>query len=230
MVAAPPQARVATVAARTAILRDDAIAPTPAYYRPVIADGKAFPVSRSNFLSYVEFPDSWHDPRLRFINGTWQLVGVHEGIDIYGEQGTPIVSMTPGVVETSGWSFYSGLRVGVRGSDGRFYFYAHMTSIADGIDVGAHVDTGTVLGLLGNTGYGPPGERDQFPPHLHFGIQVGDEWVDPYATLVSLYAATVKAQEAAQARLDALAATGKNDEWQRQAAEVFMRPAPPPGE
>ena len=53
----------------------------------------------------------------------------------------------------------------------------------------------------------PPGHRDEFPPHLHFGIEVGAQWVNPYPTLVSLYAATVGSTDQWQAELDRLAAT-----------------------
>jgi murein DD-endopeptidase MepM/ murein hydrolase activator NlpD len=193
-----------------------------AYYRPVIADGKAFPVARSNYLSYLEFPNSWHAPRLRFVDGRWRLIGVHEGIDIMAERGTPIISMAPGVVENVGWTFYSGTRVGVRGTDGRYYFYAHLSKVQPGISVGAAVSAGTVLGLIGNTGYGAPGHRDEFPPHLHFGIEVGSEWVDPYPSLVMLYAATVRTTERWQANLDRLARAGKSEAWTRAAAGAYM--------
>ncbi len=82
---------------------------------------------------------------------------------------------------------------------------------------------GTVLGKVGNTGYGPPGHRDEFPWHLHFGIEVGSEWVDPFATLVSLYAATVRATARSQAILDQLADEGRSGEWDHLAARTYMR-------
>jgi murein DD-endopeptidase MepM/ murein hydrolase activator NlpD len=203
-----------------------AIVQVPAYYRPVIAFGKTFPLARSNYLSYMEFPDSWHAPRLRLVNGRWLLIGVHEGIDIIAERGTPILSMEPGVVENVGWTFYSGTRVGVRGADGRYYFYAHLSKVQAGIVVGASVGAGTVLGLVGNTGYGPPGHRDEFPPHLHFGIEVGAQWVDPYPTLVLLYAATIRTTDRWQANLDRLARDGKADAWNRAAADAYMNLPP----
>jgi murein DD-endopeptidase MepM/ murein hydrolase activator NlpD len=202
----------------------------PAYYRPVVMDGKAFPVARSNYLALVEFPDSWHAPRLRLVNGKWLLVGVHEGIDILAERGTPVISMEPGVVENVGWTFYSGTRVGVRGVDARYYFYAHLSHVEPGIAVGAKVSTGTVLGLVGNTGYGPPGHRDEFPPHLHFGIEVGLEWVNPFRTLVSLYAATVRGTEKWQAGLDRLAAAGDRSAWRDLAGRTLMSLPPASGE
>jgi murein DD-endopeptidase MepM/ murein hydrolase activator NlpD len=199
-----------------------ALVAAPAYYRPVLFGARAFPVVRSNFLSLIEIESDWHAPRLRLIDGKWQLVGVHEGIDIMGERGTPIVSMTSGVVENAGWLFYSGLRVGVRGDDGRYYFYAHLSSLAGGVVVGARVGAGSYLGRLGSTGYGDPGERDQFPPHLHFGIQAGADWIDPYGTLVSLYEATVSADDEGRSRLDALAAAGKTGSWHQMADDLFL--------
>jgi len=198
------------------------LVPKPAYYLPVVADGKAFPVARSNYLSLIELPNNWHAPRLRLVNGKWLLVGVHQGIDITAERGTPILSMGPGVVENAGWTFYSGTRVGVRGIDGRYYFYAHLSSIQQGIVVGARVSAGTVLGLVGNTGYGLAGHRDEFPPHLHFGIEVGAQWVNPYPTLVSLYAATVGTTELWQAALDHLASAGRRTAWRTLAGKTYM--------
>ena len=135
----------------------------------------------------IEFQDDWHDPRFRLIDGSWQLVGYHEGVDIVAEEGTPILSASPGTVEATGWTFYSGTRVGVRGDDGRYYFYAHLSAIAPGIVPGAPVDAGTRLGDVGNTGYGPPGRTDEFPPHLHFGIDGPDGWVNPFPLVTEWY-------------------------------------------
>jgi murein DD-endopeptidase MepM/ murein hydrolase activator NlpD len=206
------------------------LAAAPAYYRPVVVDGSTFPLARSNFLSLIRVQANWHAPRLRLIDGVWQLVGVHEGIDISAERGTPILSMAAGTVESVGWTFYSGTRVGVRGSDGRYYFYAHLSTVAAGLQAGAHVDPGTLLGRVGNTGYGPPGHRDEFPPHLHFGIESGDEWTNPYPELVATYDAAVARNRADQARLDLLAAGGEQQEWERLASEVYADFALPFGE
>jgi murein DD-endopeptidase MepM/ murein hydrolase activator NlpD len=194
----------------------------PSYYRPVLSKGMAFPLARSNFMSLLVIFSDWHAPRLRLIGGRWLLVGVHEGIDIAAEPGTPVLAMEPGTVENAGWTFYSGLRVGIRGLDGRYYLFAHLSEVASGIVVGSRVDAGSVLGLVGNTGYGPPGHRDEFPPHLHVGIEEGTEWVDPYPALVSLYEATIRADRRSQAALDALAASGDTTTWERLARSMFM--------
>jgi murein DD-endopeptidase MepM/ murein hydrolase activator NlpD len=185
-----------------------ALVPEPAYYRPVVVDGFAFPVARSNWLSVIELAEDWHDPRFRLIGGRWQLVGVHEGNDVVAEKGTPIVAMTAGTVEAVGWTFYSGTRVGVRGLNGKYYFYAHMSRVDPEVRVGIPVEPGDVLGLVGNTGYGPPGHEDEFPPHLHLGIQGPAGWENPYPMLSRLYRASVRATSRGERRLAELGREG----------------------
>ena len=183
--------------------------PPPIYYRAVVVDGFAFPVARSNWLSVLELGNDWHDPRFRLIDGEWQLVGVHEGNDVTAEEGTPILSASEGTVEAVGWTFYSGTRVGIRGVDGKYYFYAHLSEVAPGIQVGAPVEPGDVLGAVGNTGYGEePGHEDEFPPHLHFGIEGPGGWENPYPLVRRLYRASVRATGRVEVRLAELAAAG----------------------
>ncbi|MDQ4144513.1 MAG: M23 family metallopeptidase [Actinomycetota bacterium] len=164
------------------------------YAPPVKLEGRVFPVARTNWYSVINFTNDWHAPRMRLVNGEWQQIGVHEGTDIFAEPGTPIRSIDSGVVENIGWTFYSGWRVGVRGDDGRYWFYAHLSRYARGISEGTRVEAGTRLGSVGNTGYGfTPGHRDEFTWHLHFGLQEpSGMWVNPYPMLRRLYAAATR--------------------------------------
>lgn len=164
---------------------------TARYLRPVEEEGRVFPVARSNWYSVINFTNDWHAPRMRLIDGVWQQVGVHEGTDIFAEPGTPVRSISSGVVENLGWTFYSGWRVGIRGDDGRYWFYAHLSKFARDIVPGARVGPGDKLGVVGNTGYGfRPGHRDEFTWHLHFGLQAVDgSWINPYPMLRDLYRA-----------------------------------------
>jgi murein DD-endopeptidase MepM/ murein hydrolase activator NlpD len=195
--------------------------PRPAYYEPVIADGFTFPVARSNWLSVIQFDDDWHEPRFRLVGGKWQLIGVHEGNDILAEEGTPVLSATSGRVEAVGWTFYSGTRVGVRGTDGKYYFYAHLSSVAPGIEVGTAVGPGTVLGRVGNTGYGEPGTEDRFPPHLHFGIEGTGGWENPYPLVRRAYRRSVRVSTKGERRLVALAEAGLASSWRRVAGGLY---------
>ena len=166
----------------------------PGYLQPVVVEDQVFPVVRSNWYSVINFERDWGAPRMRFENGRWRLIGSHEGNDVFAEPGTPIVSITGGTIENLGWLFYSGWRVGVRGDDGRYWFYAHMRGFAPGLSIGQRVEPGTLLGEVGNTGYGDEqGHDDEFAPHLHLGIQeTSGVWSDPYPLLHRLYRASLE--------------------------------------
>ena len=167
---------------------------TTGYLAPVRHEGRVFPVARTSWYSVINFTNDWHAPRMRLIDGVWQQVGVHEGTDVFAEPGTPVRSISSGVVENVGWTFYSGWRVGVRGDDGRYWFYAHLTEFARDIAPGVRVTPGDRLGSVGNTGYGfAPGHRDEFTWHLHFGLQEPDgTWINPYPMLRELYRAATE--------------------------------------
>jgi murein DD-endopeptidase MepM/ murein hydrolase activator NlpD len=159
------------------------------YMPPVVRHGMAFPVARSTWYSVINFKDDWHAPRMRLIDGRWRRVGVHEGNDIFAEPGTPVRSVTAGVIEQTGWTFYSGWRVGIRGDDGRYWFYAHLRRYVAGLRVGSRVQPGTPIGFVGNTGYGNrPGHSNEFIYHLHIGIQEPNGvWINPYPIMRRLY-------------------------------------------
>lgn len=96
----------------------------------------------------------------------------HAGVDINAPWGTPIGSATSGEVvgvfnnDTQGYRGY-GNSVLVKGDDGNYYFYAHMSSVD--VKVGDTVSCGESLGGVGNTGQSTGN-------HLHFEVRAGGEW------------------------------------------------------
>lgn len=164
------------------------------YRKPVVLEDGVFPLARSTWYSVINFKDDWHAPRMRRIDGRWRQVGVHEGNDLFAEPGTPVRAVVGGRVEQSGWLFYSGWRIGIRDRSGLYWFYAHLED-APPLRVGALVAAGDRIGAVGNTGYGDrPGHHDEFPHHLHIGIQSSNgTWLDPYPLMRRLYRATVAA-------------------------------------
>jgi murein DD-endopeptidase MepM/ murein hydrolase activator NlpD len=106
----------------------------------------------------------------------------HEGLDIFGKEGTPLVAIADGVVTQKLVGETSGISVEIQDANGIQYFYAHMSAWAEPINVGDAVHMGQVLGYLGHTG-----NAIYTPPHLHLEYQPGgvpappkphvDQWV-----------------------------------------------------
>jgi murein DD-endopeptidase MepM/ murein hydrolase activator NlpD len=104
---------------------------------------------------------------------------VHTGVDIPAPKGTPVLAAGPGTVVWAGYGVYRGgydptdpygLAVTIRHDFGYqnqvlYTVYGHL----DEIDVaeGQHVETGDVLGLVGETGR-------VTGPHLHFEVRIGN--------------------------------------------------------
>ncbi len=100
----------------------------------------------------------------------------HLGTDIFASEGTRIYSVCAGKVEQLGWNRLGGERVGIRGEDGIYYYYAHLSKINPELKVGMKVQKGTALGYTGHTG-----DAINTPDHLHFGMELPrGKWINPY--------------------------------------------------
>lgn len=103
----------------------------------------------------------------------------HQGVDLFNKKGTEIISVCDGFIEKLGWNRLGGERVGVRGKDGNYYYYAHLDQINENLYIGKEVKKGERLGTMGNTG-----DAITTPAHLHFGILLtNDSWINPYSFL-----------------------------------------------
>lgn len=103
----------------------------------------------------------------------------HEGTDLFSKEGTPIISVCGGKIEQLGWNRLGGERVGVRGDDGNYYYYAHLQYISQDLMKGNRIEAGDLIGGMGHTG-----DALTTPDHLHFGIELPNgEWTNPYPFL-----------------------------------------------
>ena len=91
----------------------------------------------------------------------------HEAIDILAPRGTPVLAAVDGPVvdvtpnhSLGGLSVYQ-VDVGRR----RCYYYAHLESVATGVQAGVMLTRGETLGTVGTSGNAP---KDT--PHLHFAV------------------------------------------------------------
>ena len=87
----------------------------------------------------------------------------HEGVDMLGSMGTPLVAVVSGSVLFKQTPL-GGNSVWLSGSDGNRYFYAHLRGFAGS---SRSVSQGEVIGYMGATG------NANGTVHLHFEVHPG---------------------------------------------------------
>jgi murein DD-endopeptidase MepM/ murein hydrolase activator NlpD len=97
---------------------------------------------------------------------------MHTGVDWAAPHGTAIYSAGNGEVEKVGWEGGYGKYIRIRHTNGYETAYGHMTAYARGIEPGAKVRQGQVIGFVGSTGLSTGA-------HLHYEIMVNGRFVDP---------------------------------------------------
>ncbi|MCB1055473.1 MAG: M23 family metallopeptidase [Acidobacteria bacterium] len=104
-----------------------------------------------------ELIDSFKDPRGK---------RRHNAIDILAPRGTPVLAATDGKVVKLFESKLGGISIYQFDASETFvFFYAHLDGYAAGLEEGAEVEAGQVLGFVGTTGNAP-----ETVPHLHFAL------------------------------------------------------------
>ena len=141
-----------------------AVSPYDHFYftRPIAADNVNWPLAQYRYGG-IFFDDV-----------------VHTGVDIPDDKGTPILAAGPGTVVWAGWGLFTeaplntddpyGQAVAIRHDFGYrgqplFTVYAHMEAV--NVSYGQWVDTGDVIGYVGDTG-------QTTGPHLHFEVRWGE--------------------------------------------------------
>lgn len=98
---------------------------------------------------------------------------MHTGVDWSAPRGTPIIASGNGVVEKAGWDKGGyGRQTIIRHANGYVSTYSHQHRIAKGVEAGARVRQGQVIGTVGSTGLSTG-------PHLHYELMVNGNKVDP---------------------------------------------------
>ncbi|MGH9164382.1 MAG: peptidoglycan DD-metalloendopeptidase family protein [Acidimicrobiales bacterium] len=102
------------------------------------------------------FTNTWLAPR----SGGRQ----HKGVDIFADEGTPVVAPVDGDVELAEDPL-GGLAFHLWGDDRNYFYGAHLSAYTSAT---GRVIAGTVLGYVGHTG-----NADETAPHLHFESHPG---------------------------------------------------------
>lgn len=139
-------------------------------------------------LSRMELRRQWELPMLRPVPGqvssayglTRYFNGKprkpHMGVDLRGAEGTVIRACADGEVVLAEEHFFSGKSVYIDHGQGVVSMYFHLSAI--GVAPGDRVRRGEVVGMVGSTGR-------VTGPHLHFGLAVQGELVDPLPLLAA---------------------------------------------
>ncbi len=114
--------------------------------------------------------------RRRILNGKPR--SPHGGVDFRAATGTPVLSALSGYVVLTGDHYYAGKSIYIDSGGGVVAHYFHMDT-AD-VKQGDFVKAGQVVGKSGVTGRATG-------PHLHFGLALSGQMVDPEP----LFSATV---------------------------------------
>jgi|GEM_PF-5719751 len=123
------------------------------------------------------YGDTWHAPR----SGGRR----HEGIDLLTTPGRYVYAVTDGVLTKRAWDLPGRLAgnawwLTAADGSGTYFFYAHLSDFAPGLEVGSRVRAGEIIGFVGSTG-------SSAAPHLHFEIHPGGGGaINPYPAINAL--------------------------------------------
>ena len=115
----------------------------------------------------------------------------HPGVDIRAPHGSPVMAPVGGTVVYSGRYYAYGLILDIEHQDGSRARYAHLARIAPGLQVGAAVEPGQLMGAVGRTGR-------TTGAHLHVELRRGGRAEDPWPWLTRT--ACLEGREFARAR------------------------------
>ncbi|MFM1849104.1 MAG: hypothetical protein RL417_2578 [Pseudomonadota bacterium] len=96
----------------------------------------------------------------------------HNGVDFAAPTGTPVRSVSDGVVVFAGWTNGGGHTVRVKHCGRYTTEYMHLSKFAKGLKNGSAVSRGDIIGAVGATGMATG-------PHLHFALYDKGRYVNP---------------------------------------------------
>jgi len=109
---------------------------------------------------------------------TTQIWKTHDGVDIKGDIGTQIKSMTNGTVKKIAQDAIYGAYVVIDHGNGLEGYYCNLNTVLP-VKEGDKVSAGTIVGAIGDTAESEMSE----PSHLHFALKLNGAWVDPISTI-----------------------------------------------
>lgn len=101
----------------------------------------------------------------------FNLKGSHYGVDVVTKENEPVKAVANGTVILSNWTQETGYTIAVQHDGNMISVYKHNSVLLK--KIGSFVQTGDILGIVGNTGELTSG------PHLHFELWLKGNPVNP---------------------------------------------------
>ena len=179
------------------VTQDDGI---PDYYDEAGKSAKKFLVRKPMAGGIFR---SGFGPRKHPILG---YVRQHTGVDWSDNTGASVFASGNGTVLKAEWDRGGyGRRIEVQHLNGYVTAYSHLSGFARGIQPGARVRQGQIIGYVGNTGLSTG-------PHLHYEVMINGNFVDPMRIRLprgrELENALLKEFERERARVDSILERG----------------------
>ena len=152
---------------------DDQIIKRIIYENNIIKDKKLISLDetffKKNFIQPTAGIVSGVFGSQRILNG--KAKSPHRGLDIAADEGTPIYACNDGIViHAENDLYYTGGTIILDHGHGVKSIYAHMSEVK--VRVNDKVTKDNIIGSVGSTGRSTG-------PHLHWGVMVFNEYVDP---------------------------------------------------
>ena len=106
------------------------------------------------------------------VNPVTKQVTPHRAIDYAAPQGVPVIATADGTVAFAGRNGAYGIYVEVAHEGGYVTEYAHLSRIKDGVEKGATITQGDVVGYVGSTGISTG-------PHLQYALHRDGTPINP---------------------------------------------------
>ncbi|MFN9772224.1 MAG: M23 family metallopeptidase, partial [Burkholderiales bacterium] len=124
-------------------------------------------------LEFTRVSSGFTENRLHPVLRDWRA---HKGVDLPAPIGTHVRTVANGTIDFVGQQRGYGNVVVVKHDARHMTLYAHLHQFADGLEPGAPVRQGEVIGTVGQTGWATG-------PHLHFEFHIDGQHVDPMAVV-----------------------------------------------
>lgn len=150
---------------------------TAIYFEKQKGQGNYYnPEGRSLARAFLRFPLEFTSISSHFAYSRFHpLLKVympHMGVDFAAQRGTPVRAVGDGIITLAGWNGHYGKAIDIQHDSTYLSRYAHLDGFTEGIQNGASVKKGDIIGYVGSTGRSTG-------PHLHFELYKDQQYIDP---------------------------------------------------